>query len=84
MDEVILFYETALGKQLDDLQCKIWAVRAIGDSNREDPERIRELDIQTPSDLFEAVYIISEQSSDLIEDIISQTKTMADEKKESQ
>ena len=78
----MLFHETELGKRLSDLQCKIWAVRAIGDSNREDPERIRELDIQTPSDLFEAVYILSELSINLIEDMISQTKTMQEDKRE--
>ncbi len=82
MDEVIRFHETELGKQLEDLQCKIWAVLAIGNSNREDPERLRDFDMQTASDLFEAVYIISQQSRDLIEIIIRKTKTMADEKKE--
>jgi len=80
MDE-IQFHETDLGKQLNDLQCSIWAVRAIGKSNKDEPERLRGFDVQTPSDLFEAVYIISEQSNDLIEDIISQTKAMADEKR---
>ncbi len=84
MDEVMLFHETELGKQLNDLQCKIWAVRAIGKSNRDDPERLREFDIQTPSDLFEAVYLISQQSSDLIEVIINKTREMADKKKEKQ
>ena len=78
------FHETELGTQLSDLQCKIWAVLAIGNSNREDPERLREFDVQTPSDLFEAVYLISQQSSDLIEVIINKTEEMADEKKENQ
>ncbi len=80
----MLFHETELGMRLNDLQCRIWAVRAIGNSNRDDPERLRDYDIQTPSDLFEAVYLISQQSSDLIEVIISQTRKMADEKKENQ
>ena len=84
MDEVMQFHETELGKQLNDLQCKIWAVRAIGNSNRDDPERLRDFDVQTPSDLFEAVYLISQQSSDLIEVIINKTREMADEKKENQ
>ena len=70
--------------QLDDLQCKIWAVRAIGNSNREDPESLQDFDAQTVSDLFGAVYQISQQSSDLLEGIISQTRKMADEKKENQ
>ncbi len=85
MDEVMRFDETESGMQLDDLQCKILAVRAISNSNRESPERLQDFDAQTVSDLFEAVYQISQQSSDLLlEGIISQTRKMADEKKENQ
>jgi len=81
MDEVMQFYETKLGKDFHKLRSKLWAIQAMGSSDKDSHPFVKQLKTKTIVDMFDAFEILALQANDLVTRIRDQVEELSSEKK---
>jgi hypothetical protein len=84
MDKVMQFYKTKLGKDFHKLRCKLWAIQAMGSSDKDSHPFVKQLKTKTIVDMFDAFEIVAHQANDLVTRIQDQVEELSSEKKENQ